>query len=71
VLILKNEGRDIEAVELVRKWVEDKFGDDFARWVENSFNGDKKETEIKWEKIKNDPMYRMFFEEPIAKLLKM
>ncbi len=68
VLILKNEGRDKEATELIEKWVEDRPLDDFARWVENSFKGDKKETKIKWEKIKNDPMYRMFFKEPIVHL---
>ena len=69
ILILKNEGRDKEAGELVEKWGEDKPTDDFARWVVNSFKGDKKENEIKWEKIKNDPMYRMFFEQPIVQLL--
>ena len=68
-LVLKKEGKDKEASQSIKEWTE-KSNDDFAQWVLALSKGEKEQAEQRFNKIKDNPHLRMFFEQPLSQLIR-
>ncbi len=69
-LVLKKEGDDKKAIQFIKKWAKNSKDDDFAQWALALSTGDERSAEQRFEKIKNNPYLKMFFEQPIYNQIK-
>ncbi len=69
VLILREEGKNKEALKLVQDWIEKSDNNDLANRTMALLKGDDKQAKMIFEKIKDIPEYRIFLSEPLKSLL--
>ena len=68
-LVLLKEGKQKEAIEFINEWANKSSGD-FTQWVYALSKKDMKKANSIFEKIKDNPHLKMFFEQPLLNEIK-